>query len=102
MPTSWIDGSLYPDTEVPEDLPTLAARVDFLVRLCGAWDFGILPDQETVEEIRRTEWQEAVDETNLLTSPVYHLLRSWHHLPDLPYLGQRLAYIDEDPELQHV
>ena len=40
MPLSWIDGSLYPDTEVPEDLPSVADRVDFLVRLCGAWDFG--------------------------------------------------------------
>lgn len=99
---SWIDGSLYPDTETPEDLPTLADRVDFLVRLCGAWDFGILPEQETVEEIRRPEWQEAVDATRLLTSPVYHLLRSWHGLPSLPFLGQRLAYIVEDPELQHV
>lgn len=99
---SWIDGSLYPDTEIPEDLPTLADRVDFLVRLCGAWDFGILPEQETVEEIRRPEWQEAVDAARLLTSPVYHLLRSWHGLPSLPFLGQRLAYILEDPELQHV
>jgi len=69
MPLSWIDGSLYPDTEIPDDLPTLADQVDFLVRLCGAWDFGILPDWETVEEVRRPEWQEAVDETNLLTSP---------------------------------
>jgi|SRR6185436_1010734 len=99
---SWIDGSLYPDTEIPEDLPALADRVDFLVRLCGAWDFGILPEWETVEEIRRPEWQEAVDATRLLTSPVYHLLRSWHGLPALPYLGQRLAYIAEDPELQHI
>ncbi len=102
MPLSWIDGSLYPDTEIPENLPTLADRVDFLVRLCGAWDFGILPDWETVEEIRRFDWREAVEETNLLTSPVYHLLRSWHHLEDRPSLGQRLAYIDGDPELQHV
>jgi hypothetical protein len=99
---SWIDGSLYPDTEIPEDLPTMADRVDFLVRLCGAWDFGILPEQETVEEIRRPEWQEAIDAARLLTSPVYHLLRSWHGLPSLPFLGQRLAYIAEDPELQHI
>jgi hypothetical protein len=99
---SWIDGSLYPDTEIPDDLPTLGDRVDFLVRLCGAWDFGILPEWETVEEIRRSGWQEAVDVTRLLTSPVYHLLRSWHGLPPLPYLGQRLAYIAEDPQLQHV
>jgi hypothetical protein len=101
MPT-WIDGALYPDTEVPEEITTLADRVDFLVRLCGAWDFGVLPDRETVEEIRRPEWREAVDATRLLTSPVYHLVRSWHRLPKLPFLGQRLAYIQEDPSLEYV
>jgi hypothetical protein len=98
----WIDGALYPDIEVPEDLPTLADRVDFLVRLCGAWDFGLLPDPETVEEIRRPDWREAVDAARLLTSPVYHLLRSWHRLPVLPYLGQQLAYIRDDPNLAFV
>jgi len=38
----------------------------------------------------------------LLTSPAYHLLRSWHDLPPLPYLGQQLAYIRDDPNLQYV
>ena len=99
---SWIDGSLYPDTDVPERLETLADRVDFLVRLCGAWDFGILPERETVEEIRRQDWREAVDAARLLTSPVYHLVRSWHGLGSLPFLGQPLAYICDDPSLAHV
>jgi hypothetical protein len=98
----WIDGSLYPDTEPPENLDTLAARVDYLARLCAAWDFGILPDAEAVDEIRRPEWREAVDACRLLTSPVYHLLRSWHDLAPLPYLGQQLAYIRDDPNLAYV
>lgn len=98
----WIDGALYPDTDVPERLTTLADRIDFLVRLCGAWDFGVLPEPSTVTEIRRPEWREDVDATRLLTSPVYHLLRSWHGLPDLPYLGQQLAYIRDDPNLAFV
>lgn len=96
-PSDWLDGSLYPDTDPPEELPDLASRVDFLVRLCGAWDFGILPSQATVSEIRRPAWREAVDACQLLTSPVYHLLREWHELPPLPYLGQQLAYIRDDP-----
>ncbi|MFL6194085.1 MAG: hypothetical protein ACJ75H_07935 [Thermoanaerobaculia bacterium] len=99
---SWIDGALYPDTEVPEALSSTAERIDFLVRLCSAWDFGILPERETVEEIRRPYWREAVDATRLLTSPVYHLVRSWHALPPLPFLGQQLAYIRDDPSLHHV
>ncbi|MBN1147298.1 MAG: hypothetical protein JXA78_08580 [Anaerolineales bacterium] len=99
---SWIDGALYPDTEVPEDLVSLGEKVDFLARLCAAWDFGLLPDEETVLEIRRDEWREAVEACQLLTSPVYHLLRRWHGLEPLPFLGQRLAYIADDPNLAHV
>ncbi len=99
---SWIDGALYPDREVPSQLRTLADRVDFLARLCSAWDFGLLPRAATVTEIRRPEWRDAVDACRLLTSPAYHLLRSWHHLPPLPYLGQQLAYIRDDPNLAYV
>jgi len=80
----------------------LADRVDFLARLCAAWDFGHLPERETIEEIRRPEWREAVDATRLLTSPTYHLVRAWHRLPKLPYLGDQLAYIRDDPNLAFV
>jgi hypothetical protein len=99
---SWIDGTLYPDTDTPTELGTLAEKVDFLARLCGAWDFGILPSAETVAEIRRTEWREAVDACRFLTSPTYHLVRKWHDLPNLPYLGQELAYIRDDPNLAYI
>lgn len=97
-----IDGSLYPDTDVPTGLETLADRVDFLARLCAAWDFGLLPDQDTITTIRASEWRETVDACRLLTSPTYHLLRQWHHLPRLPYLGQQLAYIRSDPSLAYI
>jgi len=43
-----------------------------------------------------------VDACRLLTSPAYHLVRDWHGLPALPYLGRRLAYIYDDPNLAHV
>ena len=98
----WLDGALYPDREPPAALESLAERVDFLARLCAAWDFGILPDRATVTEVRRADWREAVDACRLLTSPAYHLLRRWHALPPLPYLGQQLAYIRDDPNLAHV
>ena len=98
----WIDGALYPDIEPPEELSGLAEQVDFLARLCAAWDFGLLPEPETVAEIRRPQWREAVDACRMLTSPVYHLLRSWHDLEPLPYLGQQMAYIRDDPSLEHV
>ncbi len=94
-----IDGSLYPDIEAPASLDTVAERVDFLARLCSAWDFGLLPDQAAVTEIRRPEWREAVEACRLLTSPAYHLVRQWHNLSILPYLGQQLAYIRDGPNL---
>ena len=99
---SWIDGTLYPDTDVPKTIDTLSDQVDFLARLCAAWDFGVLPESETVAEIRRPAWREAVDQCRLLTSPAYHLVRHWHNLPALPYLGQELAYIRDDPNLAYV
>ena len=86
----WLDGTLYPDQKPPDDLPTLADRVDFLARLCSSWDFGLIPWPETVEACR------------LLTSPAYHLLRRWHGLEPLPYMGQSLSYIRTDPYLQYV
>jgi hypothetical protein len=99
---TWLDGALYPDEAVPEALDTLADRVDFLARLCSAWDFGLLPDEETIVEIRRPDWREAVEACRLLTSPAYHLLRRWHGLSPLPYLGQQMAYIRDDPCLSRV
>ena len=99
---NWIDGSLYPDTGSPAELGGLADRVDFLARLCSAWDFGILPDAGVIAEIRGEKWKAAVDACRLLTSPAYHLLREWHGLPKLPYLGQKLAYIRDDPSLEFV
>lgn len=102
MNKHWIDGTLYPDCEVPDTLDSLPAQVDFLARLCAAWDFGLLPDKETIIEIRKDEWKQAVNVTRLLTSPAYHLLRRWHGLPSLPYLGQSIALIRDDPCLRFV
>jgi len=102
MTKSWIDGSLYPDANPPDSLETLDARVDYIARLCSAWDFGFLPNSVAVTEVRKPGWRQAVDECRLLTSPAYHLLRKWHGLEELPYLGQKLAYIRDDPDLAHV
>mgnify|MGYP001593167540 FL=1 len=98
----WLDGSLYPDVETPEKLETLSDRVDFIARLCAAWDFGLLPETGTVSEIRKENWKAAVDSCRLLTSPTYHLLRRWHGLSRLEYLGQQIAYIKDDPCLAQV
>ena len=98
----WLDGALYPDVEIPDRLATLADRVDFISRLCAAWDFGLLPDAGTIAEVRRAEWRPAVEACRLLTSPAYHLLRRWHGLPRLPYLGQQISLIRDDPCLKWI
>lgn len=98
----WLDGTLYPDIDVPDELVTLADRVDFLARLCSAWDFGLLPMTATITEIRRSDWTPAVEACRLLTSPAYHLLRRWHKLAPLPYLGQHIPLIEHDPYLKWI
>ena len=97
-----IDGSLYPDRDPPSGLPTLGDRIDYLHRLCAAWDFGILPEAETIREIRATGWREAVDRCRFETSPAYHLLREWHGLERLPFLGSVPARISSDPSLEFI
>ena len=99
---SWIDGSLYPDESPPAGIDTLGDKVDLIARLCGAWDFGVLPLEETVREVRREEWREAVDACRLLTSPAYHLLRRRHGLPELPYIGGGIPSVRDDPSLEFV
>lgn len=98
----WIDGSLYPDEDVPDRLDNLADRIDFIVRVCGARDFGLLPLPITLKEILKKDWKKAVDETRLLTSCAYHLLRDRHGLELLPYLGPKYPYILNDPYLESV
>jgi len=100
--TSWLDGTLYPDVNIPDTLTSLPERVDFLARLCAAWDFGLLPTADTVAEIRKENWAPAVEACRLLTSPAYHLLRRWHGLSPLAYLGQQVAIIRDDPCLAQV
>jgi hypothetical protein len=98
----WFDESLYPDEPHPQAPRALAEQIDFIARLCGAWDFGILPRKETVEEVRSSRWREAVEECRLLSSISYHVLRELHGLAPAPYLGSIPAFIREDPELPFV
>ena len=99
---NWIDGSLYPDQEVPDRLEDLGECIDFIARFCSAWDFGVLPLPETLDEVLKENWKEAVEETRLLTSCAYHLLREWHGLETLPYSGPQYPHILEDPFLKNI
>ena len=96
------DGALYPDFDPPDALNDVAGQVDFIARLCSAWDFGLLPDPETITEVRRPSWRSTIAACRLVTSPTYHLLRRWHHLPAVTFLGSIPAYITTDPSLEQV
>jgi len=98
----WMDGSLYPDQDVPDRLDTLPDRIDFIARLCSAWDFGLLPLPITLNEILKKDWRQAVEETQLLTSCAYHLLRELHGLDPVRYLGPKFPHILNDPFLCEV
>lgn len=86
--SQWIDATLSPDVDPLDALVSLAESVDFVARLCAAWDFGIIPYPATLDEICRYEWREAVAACRLLTAHIYHLLRRWLHLEPVPYLGR--------------
>ena len=98
----WFDPTLYPDVVRPAVPASEEDRIDFIARLCAAWDFGVLPREPTIREVRSIAWRSAVDQCRLLTSVSYHLLREWHGLPRLEFLGSVPAYVREDPSLQHV
>ncbi len=98
--SEWIDGSLYPDRPVPGRIVTLPDQIDFVARLCGAWDFGIRPKPPTLRRVLAPDWRQAVDETQMLTSCAYHLLRELHGLPPARYLGPRFPEIESDPRLK--
>ena len=92
----WLDEIHFPDIKKPTKNDPISLRVELRSKLCVLWDNGLLPESDMITEIRKDEWKQAVEATRLLTSPAYHLLRRWHSLPSLPYLGQSIALIRDD------
>jgi hypothetical protein len=78
-----IDYSVYPDTD---ELPTLLTKIedqaDYVARICGAWDFGMVPTAETFALF--STWREVFDQFPLLHSPAYAAFRSWFGWPRIP------------------
>ena len=78
-----IDTSVYPDLdEVPTDLVTPEAKADYVARICGAWDFGIVPERETFSLFR--DWRDIFDGFPLLHSASYAAFRSLYRWPAIP------------------
>ncbi|WP_156427154.1 hypothetical protein [Leptolyngbya sp. NIES-2104] len=53
---------------------TIADQADYVARICGAWDFGIIPTPETF--LLFSTWREVFDGFPLLHSPAYAAFRS--------------------------
>lgn len=96
-------GHFIPKSQAPQRRARKSTRSAKVSKASGgAWDFGILPYEETVKEIRRPEWREAVDACQMLTSVAYQILRDWHELPPVPYIAREFDYINEDPFLERI
>jgi hypothetical protein len=83
-----IDHSIYPDIEPPENLPTDEDKADYIHRLCGAWDFGIVPEPETMDEL--AAWKRVFDRFPITQSRAYHAMRAWfgwEPVASAPYPG---------------
>lgn len=78
-----IDGSVYPDlAEPPRSLDSPEARADYVHRICSAWDYGVVPDAETMTLL--STWKDVFDRYPLIISPAYHAMRAWFGWEPVP------------------
>jgi len=80
--TDALDRSVYPDVVPPATLVTDGDRADYLARICGAWDFGVVPTWDTINAF--AQWRDVFDRFPLPTSPAYAALRSLFRWPRVP------------------
>jgi hypothetical protein len=82
-PKQEIDHSVYPDLDDPPDTLTEPGdRADYVQRVCGAWDYGIVPDRATFQLFQG--WRAVFDRFPLPHSPAHHAFRSWFRWPPVP------------------
>jgi hypothetical protein len=77
-----IDQSVYPDINPPTELKTLADRADYVQRICGAFDFGIFPEETDWETF--AQWKDVFDRFPIPDSPGYHAFRHWYRWEPVP------------------
>ena len=83
-----IDHSLYPDGPAPEDLSDEGDAAEYIDRVCGALDFGIVPEREVIETMR--DLRVVFDKHPVISSPSYHMFRrmfGWPMVRALPPLS---------------
>ena len=82
--TAPIDFTVYPDEDHAPEFADDGDRADYVMRVCGAWDFGVPPAHETIELF--SAWRRVFDAYPLPRSPAYHAFRAYFHWPaiDIP------------------
>ena len=66
-----LDGSVYPDRDAPPTtLDTDEEKADYVARICGAWDFGILPERDTFRLF--ASWRHIFERFPIDDSPAFH------------------------------
>lgn len=94
-----IDHSVYPDQRHPDTFADEGDRADYLMRICAAFDFGVLPERATVELFRT--WRDVFDGHPLPASPAYHALRAtfgWPPVAPAPLLARTAWEIQDARE----
>ncbi len=91
-----MDHSVYPDIGHGDEFTDDYDRADYVSRICGAWDFGIPPELETVALFRR--WQSVFDAFPLPRSRSYHAFRAFFGWPamDIPPTSIRARWEELD------
>ena len=90
-----IDHSLYPDTAAPDDLRDESVAADYVQRVCGAYDFGIVPSAAVLSTMRGL--RAVFDRFPLPASPAYHALRrlfDWPAVASVPPARLRYELFD--------
>ena len=78
-----IDHSVYPDVaDPPESLDSSCDKADYVHRICGAWDFGVPPDNDTVHLF--SGWKHIFDDFPIHASPSYAAFRMWYGWEQMP------------------
>lgn len=89
MNKPYIDHSVFPDrdefSELKSDFFSDLERAEYVERICGAWDFDVRPEPETLTLFRN--WKTIFDQFPLLHSPGYHAFRTFFGWNQLPRVG---------------
>jgi hypothetical protein len=94
-----LDHSVYPDINPPpDDLLSIEDRMDYVHRICAAFDFGIFPEETDWELF--AGWKEVFDRFPMTDSPGWHTFRSWYGWEPAPHTQRLGAPVWKEEDLR--